>query len=115
MTAASSSWTPLRHAAFRALWGSGGIYFLGNAMHTMAVSWLMVELTGSSFLSALVQTAAFLPMFLLSLPAGVLADIADRRRLILRSLAVYAVTALVLAVLAVAGRAGPVLLLALTF
>ncbi len=115
MTGSSSNWTPLRHPAFRALWGGGGIYFLGNAMHTMAVSWLMVEITGSSFLSALVQTAAFLPMFLLSLPAGVLADIADRRRLILRSLAVYAATALLLAVMAVAGYAGPSLLLALTF
>ena len=115
MTGFASNWTPLRLPAFRALWGGGGIYFLGNAMHTMAVSWLMVEITGSSFLSALVQTAAFLPMFLLSLPAGVLADIADRYRLILRSLGVYAVTALVLAVLAVAGLAGPAILLLLTF
>ncbi len=48
----------------------------------------MVELTGSSFLAALVQTAVFLPMFLLSLPAGVLADTTDRRRLILGALAV---------------------------
>ena len=39
-------------------------------------------LTGSSFLAALVQTAVFLPMFLLALPAGVLADTNDRRRLI---------------------------------
>ena len=49
-------------------------------MQTMAAAWMMVELTGSSFLAALVQTAVFLPMFLLSLPAGVLADITDRRR-----------------------------------
>jgi MFS family permease len=48
---------------------------------------MMVELTGSSFLAALVQTAVFLPMFLFSLPAGVLADITDRRRLILMALA----------------------------
>ena len=75
----TSTWTPLRHPAFRGLWISGGVYFLGNAMHTMAVSWLMVQTTRSSFLAALVQTAAFLPMFLLSLPAGVLADITDRR------------------------------------
>ena len=114
-SSSSSNWTPLRHPAFLVLWSGGGVFFLGNAMHTMAVSWLMVEITGSSLLSALVQTAAFLPMFLLSLPAGVLADIADRRRLILASLAVYAVTALLLAVLAVAGHAGPATLLGLTF
>ena len=52
----ASMWTPLRRVSFRWLLGSGGIYFLGNAMHTMAVSWLMVEITGSPFLSALVQT-----------------------------------------------------------
>lgn len=115
MTHPSSTWTPLRQPAFRALWLSGGIYFLGNAMHTMAVSWLMVQITRSSFLVALVQTAAFLPMFLLSLPAGVLADTADRRRLILGSLAVYAVCAVLLTALAALGRAGPATLLAFTF
>ena len=60
-------------------------------MQTMAAAWMMVELTGSSFLAALVQTAVFLPMFLLSLPAGVLADITDRRRLIIGALIVQAV------------------------
>jgi hypothetical protein len=86
--------TPGPHCAtrLRALWQSGSLYFIGNAMQTMAAAWMMVELTGSSFLSALVQTAVFLPMFLLSLPAGVLADIADRRRLILGALALQAVT-----------------------
>jgi len=108
-------WSPLRRPAFRGLWISGGIYFLGNAMHTMAVSWLMVQTTGSSFLAALVQTAAFLPMFLLSLPAGVLADIADRRRLILGSLAVYAVSAILLTALAAGKLAGPATLLVFTF
>ena len=75
-----------RHPAFGGLWSAGAAYFIGNAMQAMAASWLMVELTGSSFLAALVQTAVFLPMFLLSLPAGVLADTTDRRRLILCAL-----------------------------
>lgn len=111
----ASMWTPLRQPAFRGLWVSGGVYFLGNAMHTMAVSWLMVEVTGSSFLAALVQTAAFLPMFLLSLPAGVLADIADRRRLIVSSLWVYTVSAALLTGLAAAHLAGPAVLLLFSF
>ncbi len=115
MTHPTSMWTPLRRPAFRGLWLAGGIYFLGNAMHTMALSWLMVELTGSSFLAALVQTAAFLPMFLLSLPAGVLADITDRRRLILGSLAVYTATAALLSGLAAAHLAGPAILLLFSF
>src|SRR5258706_6378605 len=78
-----SIWSPLRHPAFRGLWTSGGIYFVGNAMQTMAAAWLMVEITGSSFLAALVQTAGFLPMFVLSLPAGGLARNAHPRRPIL--------------------------------
>ena len=106
---------PLAHPAFRGLWTGGSIYFIGNAMQVMAASWLMVEISGSSFLAALVQTAVFLPMFVLSLPAGVLADITDRRRLIVGSLVVQAVTVALLALLLLAGVAGPATLLVLTF
>src|SRR6187431_1090726 len=88
MGPAPAIWNTLRHRQFRALWGSGGVYFIGNAMQVMAAAWLMVELTGSDFLAAAVQTAVFLPMFLLALPAGVLADITDRRKLIMLSLSV---------------------------
>ena len=105
----------MRIERFRGLWGSGGIYFVGNAMQTMAAAWLMVEITGSSFLAALVQTAVFLPMFLLALPAGVLGDITDRRRLIIGSLITQAVTVALLAVLLMAGLAGPATLLFFTF
>jgi MFS family permease len=59
----------------------GTVFFVGTAMHTMAAAWLMVQVSGSSLLAALVQTAVFLPMFVMSLPAGVLADTTDRRRL----------------------------------
>src|SRR5689334_6741874 len=114
-SASHSLWSPLRLPAFRGLWTGSAIYFTGNAMQVMAASWLMVELTGSSFLAALVQTAVFLPMFLLALPAGVLADITDRRRLILRSLAVQVAIVLVLSLLALARWAGPGTLLLFTF
>jgi MFS family permease len=90
------------------------VYFVGNAMQAMAAAWLMVELTGSSFLAALVQTAVFLPMFLLALPAGVLADTTDRRRLILLALACRRRWC-VLALLVLAGWAGAATLLVLTF
>ena len=43
----------LRHRQFRGLWTSSGVYFIGNAMQTMAAAWMMVELAGSSFLAAL--------------------------------------------------------------
>lgn len=94
---------------------AGSLYFVGNAMQNMAASWLMIELTASSFLAALVQTASFLPMFLLSLPAGVLADITDRRKLMLRLQSVYALAALVLTGLAFAHWVGPATLLFFSF
>jgi MFS family permease len=112
---ANSLWSPLRLPAFRGLWSGAAIYFTGNAMQVMAASWLMVELTGSSFLAALVQTAVFLPMFLLALPAGVLADTTDRRGLILKSLAVQVGILAVLSLFAVLGWAGPAVLLLFTF
>jgi MFS family permease len=105
----------LRHRSFRWLIGGGSVYFVGNAMQAMATAWLMIELTGSSFLAALVQTAVFLPMFLFSLPAGVLADTTDRRRLILGSLAVQAAVVALMAFLLLIGWAGPTSLLLLTF
>jgi len=113
--AQASIWVTLRHRSFRQLWIASAAYFIANAMQGMAASWLMVELTGSSFLAALVQTAVFLPMFLLALPAGVLADTTDRGRLILAALAVQAVSVLLLAALMLAGWGGAATLLLLTF
>ena len=110
-----SPWSALRHAPFRGLWQSGAAYFMGNAMQAMAAAWLMVELTGSAFLAALVQTAVFLPMFLLALPAGVLADTTDRKRLILIALMVQAATASVFTGFVMAGLIGPGSLLFLIF
>ena len=111
----TSPWSALRHPPFRGLWQSGAMYFMGNAMQAMAAAWIMVELTGSAFLAALVQTAVFLPMFLLALPAGVLADTTDRRRLILVALAVQAGVGVLLAGLMLAGFIGPSSLLFLVF
>ena len=109
-----SIWITLRHRNFRTLWLGSAIYFMANAMQAMASAWLMVELTGSSFLAALVQTAVFLPMFVLALPAGVLADTTDRRRLIITALLVQAAVVLLLALLLVLGWAGPATLLLFT-
>ncbi len=105
----------LRHPALAALLGGGTAYFFGNAMQVMAAAWLVVELTGSDFLAALVQTAVFLPMFLIALPAGVLADTTDRRRLLLAALSVQTLVVALLALLLLVGWAGAATLLVLTF
>jgi MFS family permease len=114
----AQSYSPLsalRHSAFRGLWIGSAVLFTGGSMQVMAASWLMIQLTRSSFLAALVQTAIFLPMFILALPAGVLADTMDRRRLILNTLSVQAVLLFALAVSTFLGWTGPAALLLLTF
>jgi len=113
--AAPSIRATLRHGSFRALLSGGTVYFVGNAMQAMAAAWLMVEITGSSFLAALVQTAVFLPMFLLALPAGVMADTTDRRRLMLAALTVQTAVVSLMALLFLLGWAGATTLLLLTF
>lgn len=113
--AAESIAHTLRHRTFRGLCTGAAVYFVGNAMQTMAATWEMVEATGSGFLAALVQTAVFLPMFLLSLPAGVLADTTDRRRLVVAALLTQAVSVALLAVLLALEAIGPAGLLLLTF
>ncbi|MEP7280742.1 MAG: MFS transporter [Rubrivivax sp.] len=114
-SAAPSIRASLRTPAFRALLTGGTLYFVGNFMQSTAAAWMMVALTGSSFLAALVQTAVFLPMFLFALPAGVLGDIADRRRLMLLALWAQAVVVALLALLGLLGWAGPGSVLFLIF
>ena len=111
----TSLWSPLRQPAFRGLWICGGVFFFFFCMQTMAAAWLMVELTGSSFLAALVQTAVFMPMFLLALPAGVLADTTDRRRLISGALLAQTGACALLALLTLGGWSGPASVLFLVF
>lgn len=83
--AAVSAWAPLRHPAYRALWIATLASNLGSWMQDMGAAWLMTTLTPSPVLIALVQAATSLPVFFLALPAGALADIGERRRVLLLS------------------------------
>jgi MFS family permease len=84
-------------------------------MQNVGAAWLMTSLAPTPLMVSLVQAASSLPFFLLAIPAGALADVVDRRRLLLASLAWLAVSAATLAALAFGGRVGPAGLLALTF
>src|SRR5918997_4954317 len=79
---AVGAWSPLRIAAFRALWLAQLGSMIGTWMQTVGAQWLLVDEPNAATLVALVQTAGLLPMLLLALPAGVLADSFDRRRLL---------------------------------
>jgi MFS family permease len=88
---------------------------LGTWMHEAAGAWMMTTLAPSPLLVALMQTAASLPFFLLAFPAGALADIIDRRRLLLWTQTWMLVSAAALGVLTLAGLVTPSMLLGLTF
>src|SRR5258708_28019053 len=79
----ASAWSPLRESVFRALWIATVISNIGTWMQDVGESWLMTSLTTSPVLVALVETAGSLPVVLLALPAGALADVVDGRRLLL--------------------------------
>jgi len=109
------AWAPLRRATFRALWIAGLASNVGTWMQNVGAAWLMTSLAPTPFWVSMVQAASSLPFFLLAIPAGALADVVDRRRLLLASLAWLTACAAALAGLALADRIGPGGLLALTF
>ncbi|MBH8570098.1 MFS transporter [Microvirga sp. STS02] len=92
-------WTPFMYALFRAIWIAGLVSNVGTWMQNVAGVWLVTTLTTSALLVALMQTATSLPAFLLSMPAGVMADLVDRRRLLLLTQGFMAVVATALGVL----------------
>jgi len=110
-----STWTPLAKPFFRTLWIANVVSLVGTWMHDVGVSWLMTTLTPSPFMVAMVQTAMMLPFFLLALPAGALADILDRRRLLLTAQGWMLLAALILGIATVSGRTTPTILLIFTF
>ncbi len=113
--AARSAWSPLRSDSFRTLWLASLASYLAVWMQSVAGAWLMTSLTSSALLVALMQTAVSLPMFLLSLPAGVLADLVDRGRLVRCTQALMVAASVILALCAVTGQIGASGLLGLTF
>jgi len=84
-------------------------------MHNVGAAWLMTSLAPSPTMVALVQAATSLPVFLVGLPAGALADVVDRRRFLLVTQGWMLAAAAALGALTVAGVATPWGLLVLTF
>lgn len=111
----AGAFAPLRHRAFAVLWFATLVSNTGTWFRDVANGWSMTEMAPSPVMVALVQAAATLPVFLLSLPAGALADLVDRRRLLIVIQLALAGVTLALAVASMAGAMTPGLLLALTF
>ena len=113
--ASLSPFAPLSVPVFRMLWLTWVAANTCMWMNDVAAAWLMTTLTTSPVLVALVQSASTLPVFLLGLPSGALADILDRRRYFMATQFWVAAVAVVLAFAIVSGGMTAPLLLALTF
>jgi MFS family permease len=81
--AVPGAWTPLQTALFRNLWIATIVSNVGTWMQDVGAGWLMTSLSSSPSIVALVEAADSFPLMLLALPAGALADIVDRRRLLI--------------------------------
>lgn len=115
LMARSSSLAPFRHRTFRNLWAATLVSNFGGLVQAVGAAWMMTQLTDSSTLVALVQASNTLPIMLFALLSGALADIFERRRLLLVALWLMAGVSLLLTVVAWQGWLTPWSLLALTF
>ena len=111
----SSALAPLSIPVFRMLWFTWLAANISMWMNDVAAAWMMTSLTATPIWVALVQTASTLPVFLLGLPSGALADILDRKRYFLVTQLWVAAVALLLSAVIFFGAVSPPLLLALTF
>jgi MFS family permease len=106
---------PLKLAVFRMLWSTWLVANICMWMNDVAAAWMMTSLTSSPMWVALVQSASTLPVFLLGLPSGALADILDRRRWLVATQFWLAGAAILLCGAVVLDLMNAPLLLALTF
>jgi MFS family permease len=106
---------PLRHATFRGLWFANVVAWLGTWLQNTGAGWLMTSLAPDPLIVAMVQAATIMPVFLLALPGGAMADIVDRRAFLFGAQLWTMFAAAVLAILTISHATTAFWLLALTF
>jgi len=110
-----SAWAPLGEPLFRSLWIASVISYTGTWMQNVGAGWLMTQLTMNPLMVGLVQAAGALPVFLVILPAGALADMVDRRRFLLLTQGWMVLASATLGILTLTSCVGPWVLLLFTF
>lgn len=110
-----SPWAPLGESLFRSLWIASVVSYTGTWMQNVGAGWLMTQMTMNPFMVGLVQAAGALPVFLVILPAGALADMVDRRRFLLVTQGWMVLASATLGILTLASCVGPWVLLLFTF
>jgi MFS family permease len=111
----SSTFLPLRNHFFAMLWTASLVSNFGSLIQSVGAQWLMTSIAPSADMVALVQTAITLPILLFSLPSGAVADIWERRTILLISQILMLTASSILAVIAYLGDVSPILLLSFTF
>ena len=111
----SPTLAPFKHRIFLAIWLASLVSNFGSLIQGVGASWLMTSIAPTADMVALVQASTSLPIMLLSLPAGALADAFDRRYVMLAAQILMFVVSATLAAVAFAGIITPWLLLLLTF
>jgi MFS family permease len=112
---AGSAWAPLAEPLFRTLWVASVISYTGTWMQNVGAGWLMTQMTMNPFMVGLVQAASALPVFLVILPAGALADMVDRRRFLLVTQGWMVLASATLGILTLTSYVSPWVLLLFTF
>jgi MFS family permease len=112
---AASPWAPLGEPLFRSLWIASVISYTGTWMQNVGAGWLMTQMTMNPLMVGLVQAAAVLPVFLVILPAGALADMVDRRRFLLLTQGWMVLASATLGIMTITCCVGPWVLLLFTF
>lgn len=114
-TIQASPWAPFKSKVFSALWLSGMISTIGVRMHEVGAGWLMTSLSSDPLMVALVQAATTLPIFLFALPAGAIADVVSKRKLLIVVQLLMAFIAALLTYIVYKGTITPTLLLLFIF
>jgi len=110
----AASWgafAPLRERTFRNIWSASLLSNFGQLILGVGAAWEMTRLTPSPSMVALVQSALMLPMMLVAVPAGAIADMFDRRRIAMTGLGFASLAGAVLTTLALLGLTTPWMLL----
>jgi len=107
--------TPLRHGLFRRIWTASLFSNFGQLIQGVGAAWAMTQLTGRADMVALVQSATFAPLMLLSLIAGAIADSYDRRKIALVALSTALLGAIGLSLVTTAGWLSPAWILFFCF
>ncbi|MFJ5537163.1 MFS transporter [Vreelandella titanicae] len=110
-----SAFAPLRQTLFAVLWAATIIGSIGSFVRDVTSAWLVTDLSSSPAAVAMVQAAAALPVFLLAIPAGVLSDMLDRRKLLICVQLLLACVSVCLVILSLTDQHSVASLIMLTF